>query len=401
MNTNINYYNKYLKYKNKYIELRSIYLKLFDRVGFVNKSHTSNKNKFLNLRKQIEEFNIINENKNLKQLGGCKDETKEIIKKLLLTDEELIQIKNNIIIQGKKIIILHNNLFFEGYFIKNNVKDIDEYTMYEIRDNNEIKPFVKIFTLDEICNKYESTDDPTFADKKAKFIKKLMEEQEKRKLFDNFKNHIEKHRNRRANKNTPDNSTIMQVSQIFYNSLKFLSNIGDNIILVDALNVIRNTSICYKIITKMKKDNYSNADKYEKMIDEMKEYGYLSLPSKEKKDEYRKITGILLFDFMPYILYYMGLENPGYKFIICEMNTDNKQSIVKFHKHSSYDWYFITLPEVKELDDLLLLVLYSYFKNIKKIKNIYIFSSDQYGWWSRTRLHYDYNYDYTLTYLSE
>jgi hypothetical protein len=54
----MDYTNKYLKYKNKYLALQSKarYLKLFDSEGFVNKSHTSNKNKFLNLR------NILNKN---------------------------------------------------------------------------------------------------------------------------------------------------------------------------------------------------------------------------------------------------------------------------------------------------------------------------------------------------
>ncbi len=52
-------YKKYMKYKNKYLSLRDRYLNLFDGEGFVHKSHTSNKNKFLNLRKQIEEFNLI------------------------------------------------------------------------------------------------------------------------------------------------------------------------------------------------------------------------------------------------------------------------------------------------------------------------------------------------------
>jgi hypothetical protein len=44
------YYNKYLKYKNKYMSLRDMYLNLFDGEGFVNKSHTSNKNKYLALQ---------------------------------------------------------------------------------------------------------------------------------------------------------------------------------------------------------------------------------------------------------------------------------------------------------------------------------------------------------------
>jgi hypothetical protein len=78
------YYQKYLKYKNKFLNLRkqiqefnyinedrkiedfidpinknkylalqskAIYLNLFDSEGFVNKSHTSNKNKYLELKK--------------------------------------------------------------------------------------------------------------------------------------------------------------------------------------------------------------------------------------------------------------------------------------------------------------------------------------------------------------
>jgi ADP-ribose pyrophosphatase len=59
MSSNILFKNKYLKYKNKYVSLRDTYLNLFDGEGFVYKSHTSNKNKFLNLRKQIEESNLI------------------------------------------------------------------------------------------------------------------------------------------------------------------------------------------------------------------------------------------------------------------------------------------------------------------------------------------------------
>ena len=70
-NNDLKFKEKYLKYKNKYMALQSkaLYLNLFDGEGFVNKSHTSNKNKFLNLRKQIEEFNSINEDR--KQLGGA------------------------------------------------------------------------------------------------------------------------------------------------------------------------------------------------------------------------------------------------------------------------------------------------------------------------------------------
>ena len=79
----MSYQEKYLKYKNKYLELRSNskYLNLFSRssASQINKSqfgteiendkiilNTENKNKFLNLRKQIEEFNIINEDRKIK-----------------------------------------------------------------------------------------------------------------------------------------------------------------------------------------------------------------------------------------------------------------------------------------------------------------------------------------------
>ena len=58
----MSYQEKYLKYKNKYVALQATYLNLFS--GIENDKiilNTENKNKFLNLRKQIEEFNVINE----------------------------------------------------------------------------------------------------------------------------------------------------------------------------------------------------------------------------------------------------------------------------------------------------------------------------------------------------
>jgi len=67
-------YKKYLKYKNKYTLLKESIFKGYLIERDSNESLTSNKNKFLNLRKQIEEFNIINEdnpiNKNKHIIGG-------------------------------------------------------------------------------------------------------------------------------------------------------------------------------------------------------------------------------------------------------------------------------------------------------------------------------------------
>jgi hypothetical protein len=61
----MDYKNKYLKYKNKYLALQSKarYLNLFDSEGFVNKSHTSNKNKYALLKESI--FNNINEDRKI------------------------------------------------------------------------------------------------------------------------------------------------------------------------------------------------------------------------------------------------------------------------------------------------------------------------------------------------
>ena len=47
--------NKYMKYKNKFLNLRKQIeeFNLFDGEGFANKSHKSNKNKYISLKKQI------------------------------------------------------------------------------------------------------------------------------------------------------------------------------------------------------------------------------------------------------------------------------------------------------------------------------------------------------------
>ena len=59
------YYNKYLKYKNKYTLLKESIFKGYSIERDSNESLTPNKNKFLNLQKQIEEFNIINEDRKI------------------------------------------------------------------------------------------------------------------------------------------------------------------------------------------------------------------------------------------------------------------------------------------------------------------------------------------------
>jgi hypothetical protein len=56
--------------KNKYVACKATYLNLFSRIE--NDSiilNTENKNKFFNLRKQIEEFNVINEDRKIKDFS--------------------------------------------------------------------------------------------------------------------------------------------------------------------------------------------------------------------------------------------------------------------------------------------------------------------------------------------
>jgi len=61
----MSYQEKYMKYKNKYTLLKESIFKGYSIERDSKESLTPNKNKFFNLRKQIEEFNIINEDRKI------------------------------------------------------------------------------------------------------------------------------------------------------------------------------------------------------------------------------------------------------------------------------------------------------------------------------------------------
>ena len=76
----MDYYDKYIKYKNKYVALKATYLKLFDRDGFLNKSITSNKNKYVFLKEDNlpigKQFNNILENRKITDFVDTKNKNK-------------------------------------------------------------------------------------------------------------------------------------------------------------------------------------------------------------------------------------------------------------------------------------------------------------------------------------
>ena len=115
--------------------------------------------------------------------------------------------------------------------------------------------------------------------------------------------------------------------------------------------------------------------------------------------QYNEYSNNLLEYFIPYILdnfkqQYSECEN--YKFVICYLNQVNTTYGIDIFEINRL--LYIKLPNNKEYDDFLLLLLYSYLKNILKSKNIYIYSFDEYKWWNDKRQNNDNYANYKLEY---
>ena len=359
MNNNINYYNKYLKYKIKYNALCNTLIK---QTG-----------------------------------GGCDDATKKIIEQSLITLSDYNNIKLFNKINNLKIALLIDNVRVLG----NLYKEEDDSYIFCIFDTKSKLYIFKNMTLEEVCTAYTKTSQsyvppqrqvvnnnaipldtnmPVAVKTSHSYVEKQVVEElqiiktNSKIIIDDSLNHIN------YGEKLPK-FTDFQSNEYLEKSVQYLLkyNITNNIILVDGLNIIRKLDRCLFVLDLIKKKiPYKDYIYFKVRITFIEKFQ--KNPSDINRHTYNKYSTDLLEYFIPYILDYFKLQYPdynNYNFVICCLNQVNN----KYNIFQTNTLLYIMLPNNKEYDDFLLLLLYSYFKNILKSEHIYIYSFDDYQWW--------------------
>ena len=403
MNNNINYYNKYLKYKIKYNALCNTLIK---QTG-----------------------------------GGCDDATKKIIEQSLITLSDYDNIKISNEISNLKIPLLIDNVRELG----NLYKEQGDLYIFCIFDTKNKLYIYKNMTLEEVCTAYtkpspryvppqrrldtkmpvqlqldnkmpdatktsQSYVPPPQLTKLSKCNVELSEPYIKattENIITDSTNHIKNSKYCTDKiigdvKYFSDKSAI--ASKYLENSVKKLvcNGITDNIILVDGLNVIRSSLLCNKVLSTL---DQVNIVEFKSRIDYINNHQSTSKHTEEEKNLYEEKSYYLLIHFLPYIITYVKKNTPDiseYKFVICCKNQVVPRDKFKFTFETKNELVYIFVASYGEDDDLLLLLLYSYLKNILNKRNIFILSRDNYDWWDDNyKIRDTIGYNYTKNYINK
>ena len=422
MNNNINYYNKYLKYKIKYNALRNTLIK---QVGGACDEAT--KKIIENLLISYEEYTMIQQSNdinlkiallidNVRVLGNLYKDKDAIDSYIfcifnmesksyrVMSLEEVCTAYTNRVKEDIISIKTDKTGKIKGLYIRENealtaaINERDKNAFLKNRELNVSKTRLQL--LREGTQTRIPSDPlviPSNPGRQAGMIQIPVVipniEQGTKDIIKDSTNHIKNSKStiiRDASYFTHNANTSTYLEK----SVNYLKKQGtvDNIILVDGLNVIRSSLLCKKVLKwlisnpqpQQQQDVIAKCGTY---INDIKTHQEEKgkKHNTEDRDTYDEKSNYLLINFLPYILTYVKTNRPAiidYKFVICcKYQIERKKFTFDMYTESSLDYIFIR--SYGEDDDFLLLLLYSYFKNILKLKetNILILSRDNYEWW--------------------